>query len=176
MLLAEQLFSKAEAEDRGLLTGDAKADYLAGIQASFETTFRNAPAPTNPNKLVNGGDIDPKSNYDKYLAANASNGLADWEATNTPATDANGVITTGTRTVSKQEKILTQKWLAESVFSGIDAWDGFRRTGFPAVPLSVQAFTGKFPARLLYPQSEINTNKANVDLTKTQFDKIFWQP
>lgn len=175
MLLSEQLFSKAEAESRSLLTGDPKADFLAGIQASFNTTFRNAPSPSPVNRLVNGGDIDPVSNYTKYIAANVGNGLVDWDATTTPATDAYGTITTGTRTVSTVEKILTQKFLAENTIAGTEAWDDFRRTMLPMVPVSIQASVpGQFAKRLLYPQSEINTNKANVPLTTTQYDRIFW--
>ena len=175
MLLAEHLFSKSEAETRTFLTGDAKADYLAGIRASFQTTFRNAPAPTAANRLVNGGDIDPASNYSKYLAANTSNGLVDWDATTTAATDTYGAITTGTRTVSVLEKILTQKFLAENTIAGTEAWDDFRRTSLPKIPISIQAsVSGQFPKRLLYPQSEINTNKANVPLTTSQYDRIFW--
>jgi hypothetical protein len=175
MLLAEHLFSKSEAESRTLLTGDAKADYLAGIRASFNTTFRDAPAPTPANKLVNDGDTDPTSNYNKYLAANVANGLVDWDATTTAATDTYGTITTGTRTVSTLEKILTQKFLAENTIAGTEAWDDFRRTLLPQVPVSIQAaVAGQFPKRLLYPQSEVNTNKANVPLTTTQYDRIFW--
>ena len=175
MLLAEHLFSKSEAETRGLLTGDAKADYLAGIRASFNTTFRNAPSPTPANRLVNGGDIDPTSNYNKYLAANVANGLVNWEALTTPTTDTYGNITSGVRTVSKVEKILTQKFLAENTIAGTEAWDDFRRTLLPRVPVSTGASVpGQFAKRLLYPQSEVNTNKANVPLTTTQYDRIFW--
>lgn len=175
MLLAEHLFSKSEAETRGLLTGNAKLDYLAGIQASFNTTFRNAPAPTAANRLVNGGDTDPVSNYTKYIADNVGNGLVDWDATTTRTTDTYGTITTGTRTVSTLEKILTQKFLAENTIAGTEAWDDFRRTLLPRVPVSIQASVpGQFAKRLLYPQSEINTNKANVPLTTTQYDRIFW--
>lgn len=172
MLLAEHLFSKSEAETRTLLTGNAKADYLAGIQASFNTTFRNSPP---VRAIVNGGDVNPTTNYNKYLADNVTNGLVDWDATTTRNTDAYGTITTGTRTVSTLEKILTQKFLAENTIAGTEAWADFRRTLLPRVPISIQASVpGQFPKRLLYPQSEINTNKANVPLTTTQYDRIFW--
>jgi Starch-binding associating with outer membrane len=175
MLLAEHLFSKAEAESRNLLTGDAKADYLAGIQASFQTTFRNSPGATEDNNLVNGGDVNATSNYSKYLASNTTNGLVDWDATTTRNTDQYGAITTGTRTVSTLEKILTQKFLAENTIAGTEAWADFRRTLLPAAPISIQAsVAGQRAKRLLYPQSEVNTNKANVPLTTTQYDRIFW--
>lgn len=173
MLLAEHLFSKSEAESRVLLTGDAKADYLAGILASFQTTFRNSPPVRT---LVNGGDVNPTSNFNKYLADNVGNGLVDWDATATTRnTDMYGNVTTGTRTVSTLEKILTQKFLAENTIAGTEAWADYRRTLLPKIPISIQAsVAGQFPKRLLYPQSEINTNKANVPLTTTQYDRIFW--
>lgn len=177
MLLAEHLFSKSEAEsqDRGLLTGgDAKAkeDYYAGIRASFNTAFRNSPPVRT---VVNGGDVNPASNYKKYIDANMANGLVDWDTDTTRATDKYGTATTGVRKIGKLEKILTQKFLAENTIAGTEAWDDYRRILLPRIPVSIQAQTpGQFPKRLLYPQSEINTNKANVPLTTTQYDRIFW--
>lgn len=175
MLLAEHLFSKSEAESRGLLTGgDAKAkeDYYAGIRASFNTAFRNSPPVRT---VVNGGDVNPASNYKKYIDANMANGLVDWDTDTTRATDKYGTATTGVRKIGKLEKILTQKFLAENTIAGTEAWDDYRRILLPRIPVSIQAQTpGQFPKRLLYPQSEINTNKANVPLTTTQYDRIFW--
>lgn len=175
MLLAEHLFSKSEAESRGLLTGgDAKAkeDYYAGIRASFNTAFRNSPPVRT---VVNGGDVNPASNYKKYIDANMANGLVDWDTDTTRATDKYGTATTGVRKIGKLEKILTQKFLAENTIAGTEAWDDYRRILLPQIPVSIQAQTpGQFPKRLLYPQSEINTNKANVPLTTTQYDRIFW--
>ena len=180
MLLAEHLFSKSEAETRRLLTGDAKADYLAGILASFQTTFRNSPGATDLNRLVNGGDVNAMSNYTRYMTANVANGLVDWDATTTRKTEANGDISTGAnagvRPVTTLEKILTQKWLAENTIAGTEGWDDYRRTGLPNIQVSTQAERpGVAPSRLLYPQSEINTNAANVPVGVTQYDRIFWQ-
>ena len=172
MLLAEHFFSKSEAETRTLLTGDAKADYLAGIQASFSTIYRNSPPVRT---LVNGGDVNPTTNYTKYLADNVGNGLVDWDAPTTRNTGTYGAIIPGTRTVSTLEKILTQKFLAQNTIAGTETWADFRRTLLPRVPVSTTAqVPGQFAKRLLYPQSEVNTNKANVPLTTTQYDRIFW--
>ena len=178
MLLAEHLFSKSEAEslEKGMLLtgGDAKAkeDYYAGIRASFNTAFRNSPPVRT---VVNGGDVNPASNYKKYIDANMANGLVDWDTDTTRATDKYGTATTGVRKIGKLEKILTQKFLAENTIAGTEAWDDYRRILLPRIPVSIQAQTpGQFPKRLLYPQSEINTNKANVPLTTTQYDRIFW--
>ncbi|GAA4494388.1 SusD/RagB family nutrient-binding outer membrane lipoprotein [Hymenobacter ginsengisoli] len=168
MLLAEHLFSKSEAEYRGLLSGDAQADYTDGIRASFQTTYRTSTTSSS------AAPVAPTPQSEAYLAANVGNGLVDWAATTTPQTDAYGNITSGTRTVSTLEKIITQKWIAEAVWGSIEAWDDFRRTGFPIIPISLEASSGKFPSRLFYPQSELNTNAANVPTGVTQYTKIFW--
>jgi hypothetical protein len=168
MLLAEHLFSKSEAEFRGLLTGDAQADYTNGIRASFQTAYRTSTASSS------AATVAPTTQSEAYLAANVGNGLVDWTATTTRQTDINGNITSGTRTVSTLEKIITQKWLAEVVWSSIEGWDDFRRTRLPNIPISLQASTTQFPARLFYPQTELNTNSANVPAGVTQYTKLFW--
>ena len=173
MLLAEHLFSKSEAEQRGLLTGDAKADFMDGIRASYQTTYRGAAG--TPATVA----ATPAS--DAYMAANVSNGLVNWDAATTAKTDQFGNLLTGAdagqRPVSPLEKIITQKWLAESTIASTEGWDDFRRLSLPAIPVSLQAQNaGQFPTRLLYPQVEINTNKANVPTGITQYINIFWDP
>lgn len=77
----------------------------------------------------------------------------------------------------KIQAIITQKWIVLGAFGGFEAWSEFRRTGFPAVPLSTRAVGTKQPARFLYPNQELGTNEANVKAqgTISQFDtKIFW--
>jgi hypothetical protein len=170
MLLAEHLFSKSEAEFRTLLTGDAQADYLNGIRASFQTTYRTSTSATGPVPVTS------TTQSEAYLKANVGNGLVDWMATTTPATDAYGVLTTGTRPVSTLEKIITQKWLAEATIAATEGWDDYRRTSLPPIPISREASTAQFPTRLLYPQSEVNTNATNVPSGITQYTHIFWDP
>ena len=119
--------------------------------------------------------MNPTTNYTKYLADNVGNGLVDWDAPTTRNTGTYGAIIPGTRTVSTLEKILTQKFLAQNTIAGTETWADFRRTLLPRVPVSTTAqVPGQFAKRLLYPQSEVNTNKANVPLTTTQYDRIFW--
>jgi len=175
MLLAEHLFSKSEAEFRGLITtGDAKTDYLNGIRASYQTTYRSGTAPAA---------VAATAESDAYLAANANNGLVNWEATTTRSTDQYGnLLASGaTRTVSTLEKILTQKWLAENTFASTEAYDDYRRTSLPNIPISLEASQPALgiPTRLLYPQVEINTNGANVTAASagiTQYSRLFWDP
>lgn len=175
MLLAEHLFSKSEAEFRSLITtGDAKTDYLNGIRASYQTTYRSGTAPAA---------VAATAESEAYLAANANNGLVNWEATTTRSTDQYGnLLASGaTRTVSTLEKILTQKWLAENTFASTEAYDDYRRTSLPNIPISLEASQPALgiPTRLLYPQVEINTNGANVTAASagiTQYSRLFWDP
>lgn len=78
----------------------------------------------------------------------------------------------------KIQTIIVQKWLALNVIGGWELWNDFRRTKFPSDnPLSQAAITPKHPARLLYPNSELGTNGAEVTAQGTinPFDsKIFW--
>ncbi|RZJ87264.1 MAG: SusD/RagB family nutrient-binding outer membrane lipoprotein, partial [Hymenobacter sp.] len=74
MLLSEHLFSKAEAESRVLLTGNAQQDYLDGIRSSFITTYRAAA--TTPAALTAAtATTTGVSQYNAYIAANSTNGL-----------------------------------------------------------------------------------------------------
>lgn len=80
------------------------------------------------------------------------------------------------------ERIITQKWLALNSINGAEAWNDFRRLGYPAgLPGSVAADpNGKLhPNRLRYPTSEVNTNGAEVSRQGNingLTDKVFWQP
>lgn len=184
MLLSEHLFSKAEAEALGLFpSGDAKGDYLAAIQASFSYFYRSGTASPS---TVAGTD-----QYNQYIAANPTNGLVNWDSNTTTVPTYNGTLTTRIdgspaldttrlatpRTVSKQEKIIYQKYLAMNTVASTEAWDDYRRTSFPKLAYSSQSSStraDKLPTRLFYPQSEINTNSANIPANITQFTKIFW--
>lgn len=65
-----------------------------------------------------------------------------------------------------KESIMTQKWIA--LFGqGVEAWNEYRRTGFPVMPApnpsSVFSNDGILPTRIEYPTSEYSLNKANLD-------------
>ena len=140
MLLSEHLFSQAEVEASGAFSGgdaQAKADYLAAIQASFSYYYRSGSASA---ATVAGTD-----QYKQYITNNPSNGLVDWDTNTTtvpvynstlvaradksPALDTTRLATP--RTVSKQEKISYQKYLALNTVASTEAWNNYRRTGFP---------------------------------------------
>ncbi len=73
--------------------------------------------------------------------------------------------------------ILTQKWASINAINPLEVYADYRRTKIPAdIPGSKAAGVGPIPSRLLYPQSEINTNPDNVSAqgTITLNSKIFW--
>ncbi|QDA61077.1 SusD/RagB family nutrient-binding outer membrane lipoprotein [Hymenobacter jejuensis] len=174
MLLSEHLFSKSEAEARNLITnGDAKQDYLDGIKASFVTTYRDGN--TVPTTLAASASAPGTTQYAAYLTANAANGLVDWDAATTTVPEGTAASTaplTTPRAVSKTDKILYQKYLAENTIASVEAWDDFRRTGQPKFKPALTA--NPIPKRLFYPQTEVSTNQANIPAGVNQNTRIFW--
>ncbi|MDF7810270.1 SusD/RagB family nutrient-binding outer membrane lipoprotein [Hymenobacter sp. YC55] len=177
MLAAESYFLQAEAKSRGFLAGGdaaAKTDYNNGIRTSF--VYFYAPAPSRAGTTSNVS-ANAAADYAKYLAANTTNGLVDWDAATTTTT-LGAPASSPTRPVSKLEKIIYQKYLAMNSVTGIEAWNEYRRTAFPKFPASLQSTSpraDKLPVRLLYPQTEISTNFSNIPTDVNQFtSKIFW--
>jgi hypothetical protein len=175
LLAAESYFLQAEAKSSGYLAGGdaaAKTDFNNGIRTSF--VYFYAPAPSQAS-TANNVSANVVADYNRYLTANPTNGLVSWDA----ATTTVGVAAGGSpRAVSKLEKIIYQKYLAMNSVTGIEAWNEYRRTALPKFPASLQSSStrpDRLPLRLLYPQSEISTNAANIPGSISQFStKIFW--
>jgi hypothetical protein len=176
MLLSEHLFSKAEAETRGLFSGGddaAASDFNNGILASFLYFYRSASAapaelPTN----VSTSTLAGVSQYRTYIAANTN-------ATDPTKSNPNVVYTRAASNgaLGKQAVILLQKYLALNTVGSIEAWDDYRRAAQPQIMPSLESISplpNKLPARLIYPLSEVNTNAANIPAGTSQFTKIFW--
>lgn len=82
---------------------------------------------------------------------------------------------------NKIQAIITQKWAALNGICNVEAWNDWRRTGFPVVPVSVYSgrVANHMPYRYLYPTSEF---QRNIDALKAdggdQIDaftnKVFW--
>jgi hypothetical protein len=175
MLAAESYFLQAEAKSSGYLTGGdaaARTDFNNGIRTSF--VYFYTPAPSQA-ATANNVSANAVTDYNRYLTANTTNGLVSWDVATTRVGVATG---NSARNVSKLEKIIYQKYLAMNSVTGIEAWNEYRRTAFPKFPASLQSASpraDKLPLRLLYPQSEINSNAANIPADVTQFTtKIFW--
>lgn len=144
---AESLFLQAEAVHRGWLSGDAKDLYQKAIEESFVIlNVANVAAPEPSRALA-------QAYYNQAL-----NNVKWDESTN------------------KLEAIITQKWVALNGVNGIEAWNEYRRTGYPTgMPISVTALTSKYPIRIPYAQDEFANNRSNVPAASTVFDlPVFW--
>jgi hypothetical protein len=176
MMLSEHLFSKAEAETRGLITnGDAAADYQNGLVAAFQTAYRTgnttpAAVPADPTTATDTG----LSQYRTYIAANTTNPFVNYASA------------TSSGSLGKQAIILYQKYLALNTLASTEAWNDYRRAAQPklnasgvadGLPVSIQSSSPRadhLPTRLIYPITETSTNGANIPTGITQFTKIFW--
>lgn len=70
------------------------------------------------------------------------------------------------------EQIMTQKYIA--MFTNIEAWVDYRRTGLPEIPPAQNAL-GPFPLRFPYPQSERLLNAANIPAGGVGIgDPVWW--
>lgn len=75
----------------------------------------------------------------------------------------------------KVKAIIVQKWVSMTGTENIEAWTEWRRTGYPDFfTISASNSTGnKFPARLLYPDTEVTRNP-NTPAQKLITDKLWW--
>lgn len=160
MLLADQLFSKAEAETRGLFTGGdaaAKTDFQNGILASFTYFYR----PASVSSSISTAGV---TEYNTYIADNTTNPLVNYDLA-------------ASNSLGKQSVIIYQKYLAMNTVASTEAWDDYRRTAQPKIMASLQSTSprpDKLPTRLLYPLTEVSTNAANIPAGVNQFTPIFW--
>jgi hypothetical protein len=154
----ESLFIQAEAAQRGFIPGSAKAFYEAAVTQSVLLVGQKS-------------SLDPAT-YVPLTAGDAATYLA----------QANPIVNFDAAT-DKLKLIITQKWCALNGLNPMPVWTDWRRTGYPDF-LHWSADPNKKnptpPVRLLYPQSEVNTNNDNVLLqgvnaTEDLFTKkIFW--
>jgi hypothetical protein len=112
---------------------------------------------------------------------------ASFEALGLTATDAAAYYgqainnVSWTASTNKESAIIYQKWIALNGYFNNEAWNEYRRTGFPVHPSTIDpasvSTTGTYPTRVLYPLSELNTNATNLakEGTIDPFtSKIFW--
>lgn len=142
-LYAEQEFFLAEAAEKGMIAGDARSHFEAGIGASIDF-------------------YDAQFNDDLYEGAYGQEGYADLSAYLLQEdVDYNGGR-------DKLTLIAEQKWLA-SFFLGLEPYFDHRRTMLPQLRASSGAENfgpngsgSKFPSRAAYSDSELANNPANV--------------
>ncbi len=174
--LAESDFLKAEAELTGEfgVSGDAAADFYTGIKASYKYLFTKNDGGDAAEEDLYGVTYDVL--YDDYIATNAGTYLVDYSAA---VSDA-----------QRLEAIITQKYIALNMVNSDQAWNDFRRTGYPKIVngstdgtktfaslQSVSTRPDKLPSRILYPTSELSYNNANLPKDISEFNSmIFWDP
>lgn len=175
MLLAEAKFLAAEAAVRGIMTGDAKVLFEDGIKASYNYLYQNEAGTVTA--TVSAADY-----LTTYKTNNAASPLVNFDLANTNE--------------KKIEAIITQKYIAFNFLFGHEAWNEFRRTGYPSIinPATSQPYpnntanaqntfvsigsvattANRLPTRLLYPNTEFAYNQANVPEVDKFTSKIFW--
>jgi hypothetical protein len=72
-----------------------------------------------------------------------------------------------------RKEIITQKYIAFFEHEAIEAYNDYRRTGYPAMTNPNNATIG-FPQRYPYAQSEESNNKANMPVINNYVDKVWW--
>lgn len=186
MIVAEARLLRAEAYLKGYLSGDAKAEFEAGIAASFRYLYKNQTGIVDASKTtaLTTAVADYKA-ANPVLSTTASYAyLVNYDLTATPlSADYNKDVA-----ARRLEAIITQKWIALNEISHDEAFAEYRRTGWPynsannATPVtsmaSIQSRStspDKLISRLPYAQSEYNLNSANVPQNVDIFTaKVFW--
>ncbi|WP_293302469.1 SusD/RagB family nutrient-binding outer membrane lipoprotein [Pedobacter sp. UBA4863] len=165
MLAAESYFLQAEADVRGILTsGNAKIDFEKGVTASFNYLYKD-----NTGTLTAGKS--PATDFATYKTNNNLSFLVNFDL--------------ATSNAEKLEAIGTQKYIAFNMLFGHEAWNEYRRTGFPKITgtsktetfvsiVSESTALDKLPTRIQYPSDEFKYNAANVPTVNVFSDKIFW--
>ncbi|MEG0647259.1 MAG: SusD/RagB family nutrient-binding outer membrane lipoprotein, partial [Bacteroides sp.] len=142
---ADMNFILAEAAERGWISGAAKDYYEEGIKASFD--FVRATVPDNP-EYTHDMPIT-----DEYIAAYLQGkGVA---------------YAIGGSSADRLKQIWMQSYLASYFHTSWDSYYEYRRTGYPVLPINPETNLNddktKIPVRWLYPESESNYNKEQLE-------------
>ena len=171
LLASEASFLLAEANLKNFVSGSlASTLFRRGIEQSFTYLFKNS---TNVLDASKSSAIIV-TDVTGYIADNVTNRLVNYS-----------VATTNDQ---RLEAIITQKYIALNLIGGFEAWNEFRRTGYPSIVngsiVATESFASirststrpdRLPTRILYAQDEIQKNKANVPSGIDQFtSRIFW--
>jgi hypothetical protein len=110
-----------------------------------------------------------------YFTTNATNRLVRF-----------GLATTDPQRI---EAIITQKYIAMHMITSDEAWNEYRRTGYPISSGNGSPITDiasnkstitnradRLPTRTMYPSTEQSYNAANYVMIDYTSDLIFWDP
>jgi hypothetical protein len=144
----EMCFNIAEAYHLGWGAGDTEAWYKKGIQGSMD--FYG---------VKNGSNTMTYSKTGGRDAADLATFNIDFDFEKYYAQD---MVKYAGKTSKGQEQIVTQKYLAFFMNSGMEAYFNWRRTGFPKFYSGVgNGNSNRIAVRWQYPLSERATNEAN---------------
>jgi len=157
---ASVLLAKAEAIERSWIAGDSKANYDAGVTASFAQWGISMPA--------------------TYLTSGAANftsgaGVASIGGANTPGANA--------ATTTKLARIGLQQWIAYYP-DGLSGWSNWRRVGVPDLRRTIYAAStsGLIVRRYVYGTVDYALNNTNLQVAiaaipggdDSQDAKVWW--
>jgi len=120
-----------------------------------------------------GSDTDAKSYYEMGIQSS----MAKFGATDNPSLYGVGGAYEypAVGFEDKQKAIITQKWVASANSQSLEAFFDQNRTGYPDIlvisPTNVTG--GKFPKRLIYPDSERKSNP-NTPVQVPIYTKVWW--
>lgn len=146
----EMCFNIAEGLHLGWGTGDAESWYKKGIQSSLE--FYG---------IKNGANTMTYSKTGGREAADLATFTIDFDFDKYYAQE---LVKYAGKTTKGREQILTQKYVAFFMNSGMEAYFNWRRTGFPKFYTGVgNGNSSRIAVRWQYPFSERTTNAANYN-------------
>lgn len=153
----EMCFNIAEAIHRGWATGDGEAWYKKGIQASMG--FYG---------IVNGANTMTYSKTGGRDAADLANYTVNF---NFDTYYSQAKVKYDGKTAKGLEQIISQKYAAFFMNSGMEAYFNWRRTGFPKFETGVgNGNSNRIAIRWQYPLSERTTNTKNyTDAITSQY-------
>ena len=129
---------------------EAEAQWILGNTDAARTAYADA-VRANMTELSGKGETGEAittAQQEAYLAANPLNTLED---------------------------LITQKYIAAYVVSSFEAYNDYRRTGYPsALQPAENADYDQIPTRMIYPDTEINNNQSNVPAGVTLTSKVWW--
>ncbi len=143
MTKAEAEFLLAEAALRyPSVVSNAQGHFQDGIRASYNYLGANVDVVTNPNTTP----VTTRKAAEIYIDAVNLVPKLGWTGS-----DQN-----------KIEAIMTQKWIALTGINPEQSYFDYTRTGYPVTPLPTISLYPVKPNRLLYPNSEYQSNTNNV--------------
>lgn len=141
------------------------------LLTNFQRAFIMAEA-----ALLFGTPGDPNALYQEGIRASMrKTGMTDAEITTYFSTNPTIVTLTGT-TEEKRKQIITQKYIAW-VGNGIEAYNDFRRTGYPPLTVSSNAIgddPNTIPKRFPYPVAEGQRNPNQPNPRPRTNEKVWW--